>query len=205
MAKRSNMARGGARGETDGPAAPGDHTPAGRLEAVRQLLDQGRSREALSATNALIKSARGDSALLARARVALSEALIIEGHFGEALAAVAMYEQPEARASLDPETEIEVRVQVGIALNHTGDYPKAIALLNAALRDAPEQGADAQRGAINAALARVYRAISEYPIARDYSERSLEHYRRMGNWRGLVEGYLGLSLVEIHQGNYESA
>jgi transcriptional regulator with GAF, ATPase, and Fis domain/tetratricopeptide (TPR) repeat protein len=198
------MARGGARGENYGPAEPGDHTPAGRLEAVRLLLDQGRSREAQSALNALIKSARGDARLLARARVALSEALMMEGHFGGALAAVAMYEQPEARAGLDAETDLEVRAQLGLDFNYTGDYPKAIALLNAALRDAPEQGADAQRGALNAALARVYRAISEYPIARDYSERALEHYRRVGNWRGLVEGYTGLALVEIQQGGYEA-
>jgi transcriptional regulator with GAF, ATPase, and Fis domain/Tfp pilus assembly protein PilF len=198
------MARGGARGENYGPAEPGDHTPAGRLEAVRQLLDQGRSSEAESSLTALIKSARGDARLLARARAALSEALMMEGRFNEALAAVVMYEQPEARERLDSETDIEVRAQLGLAFNYTGDYPKAIAVLNTALRDAPEQGADSQRGAIYAALARVYRAISEYPIGRDYSERSLDHYRRAGNWRGLAEGYIGLSLVDIQQGSYES-
>src|SRR5215212_7263814 len=71
MAKRSNMARGGARGENYGPAEPGDHSPAGRLEAVRLLLDQGRSHDAQTSLTALIKSARGDTRLLARARRAL--------------------------------------------------------------------------------------------------------------------------------------
>ncbi len=203
MAKRSNMARG-ARGESQGPAEPGDHTPAGRLEAVRLLLDQGRSHEAESALTTLIKSARGDVRLLARARVALSEALMLEGRFSEALAVVAMYEPPEAREPLGPETDVEVRAQIGLALNYTGDYPKAIAILNTALRDAPEQGADAQRGAIYAALARVYRSINEYPIARDHSERALECYRRAGHWRGLTESYIGLSLVDMLTGHYES-
>jgi hydrogenase-4 transcriptional activator len=206
MVNRSNIARGDARGEKHGPtaAAAADNSPAGRLEAARLLLDQGRSREAVSGLSALIKSARGDARLLARARVALAEALQMEGRSGEGLAAVAVYEQPEARERLDPETDIEVRAQLGLAFNYTGDYPKAIALLKAALRDAPEQGADAQRGAIYAALARVYRSINEYPIARDHSESALEHYRRAGDWRGLAEGYTGLSLVDILQGNYES-
>ncbi len=151
-----------------------------------------------------MKAARGDANVLARARAALSEALTLEGRFGEALAAVAVYESPEARRQLSPETDIDLRAQLGLALNYTGDYPKAIALLNAALRDAPEQGADAQRGAIYSALARVYRSINEYPIARDYSERALDHYRRAGHWRGLAESYIGLSLVDLLQGNYES-
>jgi transcriptional regulator with GAF, ATPase, and Fis domain/Tfp pilus assembly protein PilF len=203
MSKRSNTARG-ARGENYGPVAPADNSPAARLEAARQLLDQGRSHEAESSLTALIKSARGDARLLARARVGLSEALMLEGRFSEGLAAVALYEPPESRAQLDPETDIDVRVQLGLAFNYTGDYPKAIAILNAALRDAPEHGTDAQRGAIYAALARVYRTINEYPIARDHSERALDHYRRAGNWRGLAEGYIGLSLVDILTGNYES-
>jgi hydrogenase-4 transcriptional activator len=203
MSKRSNTACG-ARGENYGPASPADNSPAARLESARQLLDQGRSHEAESSLTALIKSARGDARLLARARAGLSEALMLEGRFSEALAAVAVYEPPESRAQLDPETDVEVRVQLGLAFNYTGDYPKAIAILNAALRDVPEQGADAQHGAVYAALARVYRAISEYPIARDYSERSLDHYRRTGNWRGLAEGYIGLSLVDIQQGSYDS-
>jgi transcriptional regulator with GAF, ATPase, and Fis domain/Flp pilus assembly protein TadD len=198
-----NTARG-ARGENYGPAAPADNTPSARLESARQLLDQGRSHEAESSLAALIKSVRGDASLLARARVGLSEALIMEGRAGEALAAIAAYEPPESRTRLDPETDIEVRAQLGLAFNYTGDYPKAIAILGAALRDAPEHGADAQRGAIYAALARVYRTISEYPIARDHSERALDHYRRAGNWRGLAEGYIGLSLVDILTGNYES-
>ena len=203
MVKRSNTASGDARGGKYNPS-PGDNTPAGRLEAARQLLDQNRSREAESSLTALIKSARGDARLLARSRAALSEALTMEGRFSDALAAVSMYESPESRADLDAETDIEVRAQLGLTFNYTGDFPKAIAILNAALRDAPEQGADAQRGAIYAALARVYRSINEYPISRDHSERALDHFRRAGNWRGLAEGYVGLSLVDILTGNYES-
>ena len=201
MAKRSNTAHGDARGEK---YAPADHTLAGRLEAVRLLLDEGRTREAESSLGALIKAARGDANLLARARAALSEALMLEGRFAEALAAIAVYESPEGRRHLSAETDILLRAHLGLTFNYTGDYPKAIAVLNAALRDAPEQGADAQRGAIYAALARVYRSINEYPIARDHTAQALDYYRRAGDWRGLAESYTGLALVDIFQGSYES-
>src|ERR1700750_2986784 len=97
MSKRSNTARGDARGENYGTGAAADNSPAARLEAARLLLDQGRSREAEASLTALITSARGDARLLASARVALSNALMMEGRFTEAHAAVALYEQPEAR------------------------------------------------------------------------------------------------------------
>jgi tetratricopeptide (TPR) repeat protein len=203
MGKRSNTSHGDAYGEKYEPAG-GDRSLAAQLEAVRLLLDQGRSSEAESKLRALIKAARHDVLLLSRARAALSEAQMMEGRFTDALASIQMYESADVRRPLDAATDIHLRAQLGLAFNYTGDYPKAIALLNAALKDAPEHGADEQRGAIYSALARVYRSISEYPIARDYSQRSLDHYRRTGNWRGLAEAYIGLSLVYILQGNHES-
>ncbi|MCA1594637.1 MAG: sigma 54-interacting transcriptional regulator, partial [Acidobacteria bacterium] len=201
---RSNTARGDAHTGKQEPAG-GGKSLAGQLEAARLLLDQGRSGEAESKLGALIKAARHDASLSARARGALSESLMMEGRFNDALASIQMYESPDARRALDAETDIALRVQLGLAFNYTGDYPKAIALLNAALRDTPETGADEQHGAIYAALARVYRSISEYSISRDHAQRSLEHYRRTGEWRGLAEAYLGLSLVDVHQGSYESS
>ena len=175
---------------------------AGRLEAIRVLLDSGRSGEAEAQLASLIKSARGDEVLLARARCVLAQARAMEGRFNDSLAAIQPYAQPEARRPLDPETDIELRVQLGLALNYTGDYPNAIATLNAALRDAPEAGADAARGAIQLALARAYRSIDEHRISRDYAEQSLEHYRRAADWRGMAEAYNVLSLVEAQQGRY---
>ena len=155
MAKRSNTAHGDARGEKYAPA-PADHSPAGRLETVRLLLDEGRSREAESILGALIKSARDDANLLARARAALSDALMLEGRFADALGAIAVYESTEARRRLDPETDIDLRAHLGLAFNYTGDYPKAIAVLNAALaRRARAGGGRAARRHLRRAGARL--------------------------------------------------
>jgi len=197
-------------GEGTGARASAQHasaraTPASRLEAARALLDRGLSREAEAQLAALIKDARHEERLVAEARGALAEARAMGGHFNDSLAAIRMYESTESRRGLDPETDIRLRVQLGLALNATGGYPNAIALLNAALRDTPEAGADAERGAIYAALARVYRSINEHLISRDYSQKALEHHRRAGDWRGLADAYNGLAIVDVLQGRYESS
>ncbi|MBD0370763.1 MAG: sigma 54-interacting transcriptional regulator [Pyrinomonadaceae bacterium] len=175
------------------------------LESIHVLLDQGLSSEAESRLVSLLRNARHDASQLAMARCALSAALEMKGRYRESLEAVAMYESAEARARLDAEAQICLRVQIGLCYNYTGDHPKAIALLNATLRDVTEKGSDDQRGSVYLALARVYRSISEYPIARDHSIKALEHFRREGSWRGMAEAYFGIAGAEMLAGDYESS
>jgi len=176
---------------------------AGDLEAVLGLLDQGLTTEARSRLNALLAQTRNQPALLAEARCALSVALEMQGEYRESLDAVAMYEDPDTRAKFDLALSAKLRVQVALAYNYNRDHPKAVALLKATLKDLPEEGPGA--GAVYAALARVYRSISEYPIARDYSHRALESYRQSGDWRGLAEAYFGLAAADVHEGLYEQS
>src|SRR5438034_5892953 len=143
------------------------------LENIRTLLDQGLSIEARSRLAALIAAARHNPSILALARCALSIALEMQGHYRESLAAISMYESSESRAKLNEEADSALRVQISIAYNYTGDNPKAISLLKAALRELTEAGNEARLGPVYAALARVYRTINEYPIGRDYSQRAL--------------------------------
>ncbi|MGI9165750.1 MAG: sigma 54-interacting transcriptional regulator [Pyrinomonadaceae bacterium] len=174
------------------------------LDAVSSLLDQGLTTEARSRLISLISAARNNPTVLALARCALSTALEMQGHYRESLAAVAMYETSESRAKLDPEATRGLLVQIGLAYNYNGDHPKAVAILKSALRDFSESSADANLGPIYGALARVYRAISEYPIARDYGQRALDHFRKTGEWRGLAEAYFGIAMADTQEGNYES-
>lgn len=176
---------------------------AGDLEAVRGLLDQGLTTEARSRLSSLLSQTRAQPALLAQARCALSIALEMQGQHRESLDAVAMYEDSEARAKLDLALSAQLLVQIALAYNYNGDHPKAIALLKSTLRDLPEEGAEV--GAAYAALARVYRSISEYPIARDYSHRALESYRQSGDWRGLAESYFGLGSADVQEGLHEQS
>jgi DNA-binding NtrC family response regulator/tetratricopeptide (TPR) repeat protein len=176
-----------------------------QLEEINSLLDQGLSSAVDARLRSLIKSARSDSSLAARARCALSKSLEMQGRYRESLEAVAMYEVPESRDNLDDEALSMVRVQVGLAYNYTGDHPKAIALLNTALREAVDNESNAQIGLAYVALARVYRNINEYTIARDHARNALEHFRHTGDWRGLAESYFGIGLAELFAGNYEQS
>lgn len=178
---------------------------AAEIEATRKLLDGGQATEAEARLRQIIRDARDDDALLAQARCMLSISLETRGRHADSLVAVQMYEETGARAKLDPELSVLLRVQLGLAYNYTGDHPKAIALLNTALREAIDNGGGAQVGAIYVALARVYRHINEYPIARDNSQRALSHYRNTGDWRGMAESYRGLALERMYEGGYEEA
>jgi hydrogenase-4 transcriptional activator len=175
------------------------------LEAARELLDSGRTSEAATRLRQIVRAARYDDALLARARCLLAAALEMQGHYRDSLNAVLVYESPQVCASLDAETATLVRVQLGLAYNYAGDHPKAVALLNSALRDADESNSSAQLGALYMALSRVYRHINEYQIALGHSERALEHFRNTGDWRGMAEAYFGIALAELYEGGYEPA
>ncbi|HYJ47185.1 MAG TPA: tetratricopeptide repeat protein, partial [Pyrinomonadaceae bacterium] len=175
------------------------------LEEIHLLLDNGLSSEVKSRLAQFITASRHDPSLLAQARCMLSASLEMQGRYRESLEAVQMYEAPEARAKLDAEANNCLRVQIGLAYNYSGDHPKAIALFNAALREEMESGGShAHLGAINSALARVYRSISEFTIARDYSQKALEHYRETGDWRGLADAYFGIAMADTLEGNHEA-
>ncbi|HKU74762.1 MAG TPA: sigma 54-interacting transcriptional regulator [Pyrinomonadaceae bacterium] len=184
-------------------AKPTQESLTRELDEVRSLLDQGLSTEAKDRLALLISNARHNPSVLALARCALSTALEQQGHYRDSLAAVAMYEAPESRVKLDDQTVSYLRVQIGLAYNYNGDHPKAIAMLQSALRDHAESGA-INLGHIYAALSRTYRTISEYPIARDFAQRALESFRQNGDWRGLAESYFGVGVADIHEGNYEA-
>jgi transcriptional regulator with PAS, ATPase and Fis domain/Tfp pilus assembly protein PilF len=175
------------------------------IEATRELLDGGQATKAEARLRRIIKDAHADEDLLAQARCMLSISLETQGRHADSLAAVQMYEETQARAELNAEVSVLLRVQLGLAYNYTGDHPKAIAILNAALRETTDHGGAAQLGAIYVALARVYRHINEYKIARDNSQRALSHYRNTGDWRGMAESYRGLALECIYEGAYEES
>ncbi len=175
------------------------------LDEVRSLLDQGLSAEAKSRIALLISAAKNNPSILALARCALSSALEMQGQYRDSLAAVAMYESPESRAKLDQQAIQLLKVQIGLAYNYDGDHPKAISILKDALREFSETDSEQNNGPIYAALARVYRSITEYPIARDYAHRALGHFRQTGEWRGLAEAYFGLGLADLQEGDYEAS
>lgn len=198
-----DLARARIRLRSRGPK-PSSQTHDIELAEIGLLLDKGHSREAQAHLTTLISAAQDEPITLARARWKLSLALEMYGQHRESLQAIVMYETADARAQLPADLALKLRVQISIAYNYCGDHPRAIALLQAALRELPDEN-DATAGAIYAALARVYRSINEYPIARDNSQRALECFRQSGDWRGLAEAYFGMAVADKHEGEHESA
>jgi len=173
------------------------------IETIRDLLDRGLTAEARSRLTSVLARAAHQPSVLAAARCVLSIAFEMQGEYRDSLDAVAMYEAPESRTKLEAQVSIRLRAQLAVAYNYNGDHPKAIALLQSTLREMPEE--DPQMGAVYVALARVYRSISEYPIARDYSLRALDCCRRTADWRGMAEAYFGLATADIHEGQHEES
>jgi hydrogenase-4 transcriptional activator len=185
-------------------AAPVDL--ARELEEARELLDRGLPSAAEIRLQQLTSAARRDPLVLARARRLLSIALEALGRYRESLEVVEPYESADARRALDAATYAGLRVQLGLSYKYAGDHPKAIAILNAELREAEQgEGTDGLQGDIYAALASVYRSINEYSIARDHTHKALEFYRRTGDWRGLAGCYFGLAMADAHEGLYEDS
>src|SRR5215207_10020102 len=175
-----------------------------QLEETRELLDRGLPSMAESRLRQVISQARRDPAMLARARYLHSTALQAIGRYRDSLEVVEMYEPVDSGQGLDPEDFAAVRIQLGLSYNYTGDHPKAIALLQAEQRSATEQGgSDARTGNVYTALARVYRSINEYSIARDHNNKALEYFRRAGDWRGMADCYFGLGMADAHEGRWD--
>ena len=178
-----------------------------QLDRIERMLDAGNSLAVISELPSLIASARNHPEALAQARFSLSIAQEMHGQYKECLAAISMYETADARPRLSLDLMLRLRSQIALAYNYTGEHPKAIAILNAALKEQPDDTSrpTLSHGVIYAALAKVYRTINEYPIARDYSERARESYRLSGDWRGLAESYFGIALADQHEGRHDSA
>jgi transcriptional regulator with GAF, ATPase, and Fis domain/tetratricopeptide (TPR) repeat protein len=173
-----------------------------KLDEIDALLDAGHSVEARSRLTSLISNAKSDPVNLGRARLALSLAEEMHGNFRESLDAISVYESAESRVNIPIDLATKLRVQLSIASNYIGDHPKAISMLKSALREL-EDDTSPEAGAIFAGLARVYRSINEYSIARDYSEKALDIYRQRGDWKGLAEAYFGIALADHQEGHPE--
>ncbi|HEV7889001.1 MAG TPA: sigma 54-interacting transcriptional regulator [Pyrinomonadaceae bacterium] len=176
-----------------------------QLEEVQEYLDRGLPSAAEARLRQIITHAKRDHSVLARARRLHSVTLESLGRFRDSLEAVRVYEAPESGKSLDSETFVSVRVQLAMAYNYMADHPKAIALLQSELRAVTERGggSDELLGNIYTSLARVYRSINEYSIARDHNNKALDYFRRAGGWRGMADCYFGLGMADAHEGLYE--
>jgi hydrogenase-4 transcriptional activator len=173
---------------------------------VGQKLRDGRSCEAERLLGDTIHAYRHTPDNLANLKRLLSFTLETTGRYKEALDAISDYTDETAAADLKSDTQLRVNTQLAIALSNAGEQPKAVTLLKDTLHKAEqEESLTPLSGTVDIALARVYRKLSEYPISRDYAERSLNYFRASGNWLGMAEAYREIANSLHQEGNSEKA
>ena len=135
----------------------------------------------------------------------LSFTLETLGRYKESLEILKPFEDEEMLSRLDLQTQIHVTTQLAIGYSNLSDQPKAVTLLKDTLRQAQEKDLARLSGPIYVALSRVYRKLNEYPIARDYAEKSLAYFREEGNWLRMAEAYREIALSYHLGGDSEKA
>ena len=175
------------------------------FSSVGQKLRDGRSGEAEKLIGDTIGGYKHTPDDLANLRRLLSFTFETTGRYNESLEAISDYTDETAVAELGPPTRIRVSTQLAIAFSNAGEQPKAVTLLKETLTKAETSELTPLSGTIDIALARVYRKLSEYPISRDYAEKSLNYFRADGNWLGMAEAYREIANSLHQEGNSEKA
>jgi len=171
------------------------------IEQIQELIDLGVSRVAEGKASSLLKQKPRDANLLAKIRLNLSKALELQARYQEALDVLKIYETEEIRLGLDEQFDLEVQTQIAVIYNYLANAPKAISLLKEILDQAAQiEADDSLFGLIYASLSRSYRAVGQFPIARDFAVQSLEVYRKAGKRRGMIDAYMALSTISVQDG-----
>lgn len=172
---------------------------------VGQKLREGFSSEAERILLDTIENYELSPDSLANLKRLLAFTLETVGRYQESLDVVLPYEESDLLETLTRETQVRVTTQLAIAYNNLNDHPKAVTLLKETLATAEHNALHHLSGSIDSALARVYRKLNEYPIARDYAQKSLNYFRENGNWLGMAEAYREIALSYHQEGNGEKA
>lgn len=172
---------------------------------VGQALREGLSNEAEKILISTIESYRHSDDDFANLKRLLSFTLETVGKYKESLEILKPFEDDEFLRKLRKETQIRVTTQLAIAYSNVADQPKAVTLLKEMLKQAQENELGRLCGIVYIGLSRVYRKLNEYPIARDYADKSLTYFREEGNWLGMAEAYREIALSYHLEGNSEKS
>lgn len=172
---------------------------------VGQALREGLSNEAEKILTSTIEGYKHSDDDFANLKRLLSFTLETVGKYKESLDILKPFENEEFLCKLNKETQIRITTQLAIAYSNLADQPKAVTLLKEMLKQAQENDLSRLSGIVYIGLSRVYRKLNEYPIARDYAEKSLIYFREDANWLGMAEAYREMALSYHLEGNSEKA
>lgn len=175
------------------------------LEEIEENLTEGLSGAAENIITETLDSYAFSKENQAKLISVLSYTFETQGRYAEALKIVEEFESEENLKELSRETKITVLTRLAISHSNTADFPKAVALLKKAQKEAENVNLKYHLGSINVALSRVYRKLNEFPISRDYAEKGLNYFRETGSWRGMAESYQTIAGSFHQEGNSEKS
>jgi hydrogenase-4 transcriptional activator len=175
------------------------------LDEFQSKIDQGVSSLAEKGINETLTKYSLSVSEKAHLHKFLALALEMKGKYSEALSILQVYESDEVFGELGIDDSATVLTHLANAYNNSGDYPKAIALLDSVLKQIQLNKSSDLLGKVYIAFCRVYRKLAEFPIARDYATKALANFRDVGNWRGMAESYSYLGVFCQQEGLLEKS
>jgi hydrogenase-4 transcriptional activator len=172
------------------------------LAAGHTALEEGLLDEALDSFRSALRRGPHTAEREALIRSGLSETFERSGKPREQLDAISKYDNFPDFVRLPEHTQMLVLIRMGSAHSANNEIPRAIALFNQAMRIARRLQDQQGIGACYFGLGRVYRAVSEIRIARDYYASALEHFRRVGSWRQTAETFFSIGTIDAREGDY---
>ena len=175
------------------------------ISAGETALEESRYQEASEHFKRALRMGASGHEQEAHLRCRLSESFEKRGLYREALEAVGKYEKMPEFVRLSARAQMSILIRLGWSYTFIDNIPRSIAFFNQALTAARTLDDDAGIGACCFGLGRAYRNLNELAIARDQYSTGLDHYRRLGDWRGLAESYVYIGQINAHEGDYRSA
>lgn len=175
------------------------------LTDIQNKINEGFANDAEDRCFEILENYANSIDAQAQINQLLSIALEKQGHFAEALKALQPFESEDVIVKLSDETRASFLAQLGLSYAIADDSPKAISLLNTALKIAEERDFTYLLSNIYLDFARVYKELNEFPISRNYAEKALNFARELGDWRGLAEAYRINARSYYRDGNNQKA
>lgn len=135
----------------------------------------------------------------------LSQSLREDGKFVASHRILKEFEDESIAEKLSPHALATMQTQLAEAYISIDDFPKAIAVIKAATELAEKRDLTESLSEIYGAFSLVYIRLNEYPISRNYGEKSMKYARETGDWLGLAKAYKLIGDGYLYEGNTQKA
>jgi len=176
-----------------------------RLMECEIKINKGRARSAQSILNEIQDQYSVSSEQNIKLANLLAQTLVARGKFDESLEIIREIEKERAFSEADIEIQISIYLQKAISLNGSGDSSKAEKTLKETLRKLLDNENEHLLGEVYLAFAGVYQSTKDLKASFSYSEKALDQFRDLGDWRGMVRAYYNMALARLNEKEHKKS